>query len=133
MQFPNWLTVVGDKGYRNKKAPPEQAEQITFVNWLRTKYPMTYGRIVFHVKNEGKRTARQAQIDRLEGLTRGAPDIVIPCNPPILIELKRQDHTLSRFQDGQLEYLEAAQKMGARVCVALGHKAAIQFFEECIK
>ena len=35
------------------------------------------------------------------------------------------------WEDGQQEYLESAQTLGARVCVALGWRAAIQFVDEC--
>ena len=32
----------------------------------------------------------------------------------------------------QQEYLESAQTLGARVCVALGWRAAMQFVDECV-
>ena len=32
----------------------------------------------------------------------------------------------------QQEYLEYAQTLGARVCVALGWRAAMQFVDECV-
>ncbi len=38
--------------------------------------------------------------------------------------MKRRDHTQSAWQDGQIEYLTAAQEAGAFACVALGHEAA---------
>ena len=40
--------------------------------------------------------------------------------------MKRQDHTKSRWQDGQLEFLEASQNLGAFACVALGYVAALE-------
>lgn len=99
------------------------------MNRLRTQYAGTLGRIAVHVKNEGKRHAWQAQRDKAAGMTPGAADIVVPGRVTLLIELKRRDHTKSRFQPGQLEYLQAAHEMGAFVCVALGADAAMQAVE----
>jgi hypothetical protein len=66
-------------------------------------------------------------------MTEGASDIIIPGCPAFVCELKRRDHTKSKWQDGQLEYLETAQKAGAFVCVALGADAAMEAFEEWLK
>ncbi len=125
MKIPDWLPVFGDMEYRNKNCPPESAEQITFFNTLRREYPRL-GLIAIHPRNEGKRTMQQVQRQKAEGMTAGAPDIVVPGNPSFLCELKRLDHTQSRWQDGQLEYLQAAKENGSFVCVAFGHKAALE-------
>jgi hypothetical protein len=125
MKIPDWLPAFGDMEYRNKNCPPESAEQITFFNALRRDYPRL-GMIAIHPRNEGKRTMQQVQRQKAEGMTTGAPDIVIPGNPSFLCELKRLDHTQSRWQDGQLEYLQAAKENGSFVCVAFGHKAALE-------
>jgi hypothetical protein len=45
-------------------------------------------------------------------------------------ELKRRDHTKSKFQPGQEEYLRAAQQLGSFACVALGVDAAEEAFNE---
>lgn len=128
MKFYSWLRVYGDQSWRGD-CPTESAEQVTFMNRLRTQYADTLGRIAVHVKNEGKRHSWQAARDKAEGLTKGAADIIIPGQLTLLIELKRRDHTKSRFQPGQLEYLQAAHDMGAFVCVALGADAAMQAVE----
>ena len=65
-------------------------------------------------------------------LNKGAADVIIPCCPPIVIEMKRQDHTMSSWEDGQQEYLAYAQTLGARVCAALGWRAAMRFVDECV-
>ena len=132
MKFNPDIRVFGDKSFRDKKCPSEANEQITFVRRVRDKYPGTYGAVIIHVKNEGKRSFYAASVDKASGLTRGAPDIVIPAKRPILIELKRRDHTLSRWQDGQQEYLLTAQELGAWVCVALGADAAMEALEAAI-
>lgn len=131
MKIPKWLPVYGDMDYRNKKCPQESAEQITFFNTLRREYP-ELGLIALHPRNEGNRTHQQAAREKAEGMTAGASDIIIPGSPAFVCELKRQDHTCSRWQDGQLEYLEAAKNNGAFVCVALGHKAALEALQEWI-
>jgi hypothetical protein len=128
MRFPEWLPVYGDQDYRNKKCPVESAEQITFFNTLRRDYP-ELGRIAIHPRNEGKRTANQTQRQKAEGMTAGAADIIIPGSPAFVCELKRIDHTLCAWEPDQLEYLATAQTMGAFVCVALGHKAALEALE----
>ena len=124
MKFPDWLRVYGDQSYRGD-CPTESAEQVTLVNRLRATWPDTIGRVVVHIQNEGKRHAWQAQRDKAAGMTAGAADIVVPGRVTLLIELKRRDHTKSRFQPGQVEYLQAAHELGAFVCVALGADAAM--------
>ena len=63
-------------------------------------------------------------------MTEGASDVIIPGCPAFVCELKRQDHTKSKWQKGQLDYLENCQKNGAFVCVAFGYKAALEAIEE---
>ena len=36
------------------------------------------------------------------------------------------------WKEDQQEYLESAQTLGARVCVALGWRAAMRFVDECV-
>lgn len=125
MKFPDWLPVFGDINYRNKKCPPESAEQITFFNAIRKEFPTA-----LHPRNEGKRTYNQVSRQKAEGMTVGASDIIIPSKITFVCELKRADHTMSRWQDGQLEYLENCKNDGAFVCVALGHESALEAIEE---
>lgn len=111
----------------------ETLEQVTFVNRLRKQYPDTLGRLVVHIKNEGKRTHGQALKDAAEGMTPGASDILIPVSPAIVIEFKRRDHTLSSWQSGQIDYLKAAHDAGSFVFVALGADAAMEGIEEWLR
>lgn len=127
MKFPSNILVFGDQSFRGD-CPLEAAEQKTFVNQIRLRYPNTYGRLIVHNKNEGKRTPQQAARDKAAGMTKGAIDIIIPGGRSFLCEFKRKDHTKSSWQDGQIEYLEAGQKTGAFACVALGHEAAMEAF-----
>ena len=129
MIFPEWLKVYGDQEYRGP-CPQETVEQVSIINQIRKAHPCTYGRVATHIRNEGKRTFNQAIRHKADGLVKGAPDLIIPGMVTFICEIKRKNHTLSRWQDGQLEYLETAQKIGAWVCVALGAEAAWQAFED---
>ncbi len=127
MKFPDDIDVYGDQTYRGKCAT-ESMEQVTFFARLRRDYPKTWGAIAFHPRNEGVRSAMKIRIEKAEGMVKGASDIIIPGGPAFVCELKRRDHTKSVWQDGQQEYLYAAQRAGAFVCIALGHKAAQEAF-----
>lgn len=126
MKFPKWLKVYGDKSYRGD-CPVESAEQMTFFNFIRK---TDFGDIAIHIRNEGKRNHWQAAKHTAEGMCKGASDIIIPGCPAFVCELKRQDHTKSTWQKGQQNFLKKAQANGAFVCVALGHKAAMEAFYE---
>lgn len=123
MQLPNDIKIYGNTDYRGT-CPKETLEQVTFFSRLRRDFPDTLGKLAFHVRNEGKRTHLQAATEKSEGLTTGAPDIVIPGAPAFLCELKRRDHMQSEISVAQLAYLRAAQDAGCFVCIALGVDAA---------
>lgn len=124
MKIPEWLASYGDMDFRGK-CPLESAEQITLFNTIRKRYPQA-----IHPRNEGKRTHGQVRRQKAEGMTKGASDLIIPAAVCFVGELKRQDHTQSTWQDGQLEYLENAKNDGAFVCVAFGYKAMLEAIKE---
>lgn len=124
MKLPDWLPVYGDSNFRGA-CPTESAEQMTFFNQIRR-----LERCAIHPRNEGKRHYKQVAREKAEGMTPGASDIIIPGCPSFVCELKRQDHTKSRWQDGQIEYLEAAKENGSFVCVAFGWQAAMEAYKE---
>jgi hypothetical protein len=130
MKFPEGIKVYGDKAYRDKKCPKEVMEQVTFFNQLRGRHPETYGAIAVHVRNEGKKTVNQVAKEKAEGMVTGACDIMIPGVRTFICELKRRDHTESKIQKEQIDYMLAAQRLGAFVCIALGWEAAMEAFEE---
>lgn len=122
INFPHF----GDTSFRGA-CPTEAHEQVTFFNRLRSEYPDTYGRIALHPRNEQQlRGGQHAGMIRqkAEGMTPGASDIIIPGRVTFVCEMKRRDHTRSRWEAGQIEYLEAAQAAGAFACVAFGHEGA---------
>ena len=129
MKIPEWMSVYGNQMHRSA-CPLESAEQVTFFARLRREYPQSWGLIAIHPRNEGKRHHVQTLRQKSEGMTAGAADIVIPARISFVCELKRRDITKSRWQDGQIEYLLAAHKAGAFVCVALGHEAAWEALED---
>lgn len=132
MKFPSSLNLYGDPEFRGV-SPSETVEQVTFFARLRRQWPISWGLIAVHVRNEGKRSFMQAARHKAEGMTPGAADVIIPGSPAFVCEIKRRDHTQSRWQDGQVEYLEACAKAGAFVCVALGCDAAVSAFEDYLK
>lgn len=132
MKIPRWLPCYGDTSYRGE-CPTESAEQITFFNRLRREYTDTLGRIAIHPRNEQQLRGGQFRAlsrHKAEGMTKSASDIIIPGMPAFVCELKRIDRTKSRWQDGQVEYLEVAKECGAFVCVALGADAAWEAFHD---
>lgn len=129
MKLPDHIPVWGDVTFRGK-CPKETVEQVSFFSRLRREYPDTYGRLALHPRNEGKRFHSQVVQQKAEGMTPGASDIIIPARIPFVCEMKRRDHTQCQWQDGQVEYLEAAQEAGASVCIALGALAAWEALEQ---
>lgn len=131
MIIPDGIKVYGDINFRDKKCPIEDAELATFFNQLKKKYP-ELAKVALHIKNEGVRTAKQAEKEKIKGaLLKGAVDIVIP---PIrfVAELKRTDHTLSKIDDEQVEYLISNQDLGGFSCICLGYKAVFEALDDCL-
>lgn len=123
-QIPDYIPVFGDTSFRGDCAT-ETAELIGFFRLLEKEYP-TLAAIATHIRNEGKRSKFQGYKQQQEGMNTGASDIIIPCSPPIVIELKRRDHTLSAISSKQVSYLSAAHYYGAHACVALGAVGAME-------
>jgi len=127
--------IYGDQHWRGK-CPLESAEQITFFNQLRSTYPDTLGKLALHPRNEQQLRAGQHRgmiRQKAEGLTPGASDVIIPAKVAFVCEIKRQDHTQSKWQPGQVEYLKAAQNAGAFACVALGWRGACDALQDWIE
>ena len=130
------IPLYGNQKFRDKKCPRETVEQCTFVNAIRSQYPDSYGLILIHPENEKKLINGQFSAvskSRAMGLSPGASDIIIPGNPSFCMELKRADRTLSDLSIEQLAYLYAAKEAGAFACIALGHAAAMEAFNDWLK
>ena len=123
-KIPKQITVYGDTSFRGD-CPKETPEQISFLCLLKAEFP-ELAKIAVHIRNEGKRSKRQGHQQKIEGMNTGASDIIIPCCPPMLIELKRRDHTKSSSSAKQLKYLIDSHVQGAFACYALGATGAIE-------
>ena len=132
MKIPGWLPCYGNTDFRGD-CPREDAELMTFFNELKRLYPHLSA-IAIHPDNEGLIIGSGHNVhikQKAKGaIKKGAADIIIVGNPTFVCEMKRQDHTKSRWQDGQLAFLEASKKQGAFVCVALGYVAALQALKD---
>ena len=122
------IKVYGNTEFRGDCAK-EDAELMTFFNQLKLNYPDLYD-VAIHPDNErlitGTGFNAQSRQKAKGAIRNGAADIIIVGSPTFVCELKRQDHAKSKWQDGQLEFLEASQKRGAFVCIALGYESALQ-------
>ena len=135
MKIPQDIKVFGDMSFRGDCAK-EDLELITFFNQLRIKYPKL-AKVAIHPDNEGlvfgtgfnNHTRQKAK----GAIRNGAADIIIVGCPSFVCEIKRKDHTKSKWQDGQLDFLQTSQKLGAFVCVALGYEAALQALNDWLK
>ena len=67
----------------SERTPSEHLEQVTLVNELRKKYPLTHA-----ISNGGYRTKTTAKRLKEEGVLAGVPDLFIP-ELALYIELKR--------------------------------------------
>lgn len=121
--IPNSIMIFGNTNFRGA-CPAEAAEQISFLSLLRRDYP-ELADIAIHARNEGKRTKLQGHQHKLEGMNTGASDIIIPTLVPIVMELKRADHTKSSISTDQIRYLVLSARKGAFSCIALGTGGAI--------
>jgi hypothetical protein len=129
MKLPPNLPVFGTVDKTDTASESQHA--ITFFNKLRREYP-DYGAIATHIRNEGKRTIQHAQKHKAEGMTTGTADIIIPCNPPFVCELKSRSPRATITQE-QIDYLLQAQELGAFVCVAIGYDGAMEAFRKCLQ
>lgn len=129
--LPEGVRLFGEPLFRGK-CPTENIEQVSIVNRIRREYPDSWGLLIFHPRNEGLKERGQFSAvmkHNAEGMTKGAPDIIIPGAPAFVCEIKRQNHMLSKLEDEQILYLKVAAEQGAFACVALGAMAAWEAFE----
>ena len=130
MKTPTWLPKFGDLP-KSTSNPAEDYVLSSLISRIRNDYPLTYGLVAFHVKNESKRTTGQIRADKAKGLTKGVSDLIVIGNPTLCMEIKKDNSC--RFEDGQLEFLQQAQKQGAFVCLAIGYQGAKDAFEHWLK
>ena len=128
------IMIYGDTGYRNKMCPLEDAELITFMNWLAREYPQFPA---IHIKNEKKRQGKDfvelAGERKKHSIVKGWVDITIAGFPTLFIEMKRLDHTLCTVDKEQITFMRRAGDVDCWAVVALGYVAAQQVFMEWLK
>ena len=101
----------------DKKPPSEHAEQATLVQWFKMAHPDLR---VFAIPNGGKRGKLEAMRLRLEGVSPGVPDLMLPTprgqHHGLFIEMKRtKGGSVSKEQKDWIAYLQA-QGYQAIVC-----------------
>ncbi len=104
----------------------ESVEQQALFRWAAFaagKYPEL--RLLYHIPNEGKRSASQGARMRAEGLRAGVPDICLPVPrggySALYIELKAGRN---KPTDDQLAWLAALDAAGNKTAVCWGWQAA---------
>ena len=113
----------------------ESVEQQFFFEWAALeawKHPEL--RLLYHIPNEGKRSARQGARMRAEGLRAGVPDICLPVPrggySALYIELKAGRN---KPTPDQLAWLDALDKAGNKTAVCWGwqsaSKAVVEYLE----
>lgn len=107
--------------------PTEHAEQAVFVQWFRSTYP---GVRIAAIPNGGFRTKSEAEKLRLEGVSAGFPDLIIP-EWFAVIEMKRSKG--GRVDPEQRDWLSYLSECGYRTAVCKGALEAMAFCEEISK
>lgn len=108
-------------------APTEAQEQRALFRWAAYetgRYPELA--LLYHIPNEGKRSAVTGARMREEGLRKGVPDICLPvARGPyhaLYIEMKRTRG--SRVSDEQRGWLNGLTRAGNRAVICKGWEAA---------
>lgn len=110
-----------------KTYPTEHAEQVAFVQWFRREYP---GVLIFAIPNGGLRTKAGAEKLKMEGVTPGIPDLMVP-EWSAFIEMKRvKGGSVSKEQRETLAYLE---QCGYQTAVCKGALEAMEFCRSIAK
>lgn len=112
--------------------PMESAEQRTLFEWARRmegRWPEL--KLLYHIPNEGKRSARTGARMKAEGLRTGVPDVCLPVargdHHGLYIELKRRKN--SRVTPEQLEWIADLVAQGYVAAVCRGCDEAIELIE----
>ena len=113
-----------DKKIEKQKAPSEDAEQITFLNWFKKEYPNV---LIFHIPNGGFRHKTTAMQLKLLGVVSGIPDLFIP-EFNLWIEMKRTKGSVT--SEKQKEIIDYLNNVNYTAIVCKGHKEAIKAVED---
>jgi len=90
-------------------ASSESSIQQSFIEWVSFQYPKVR-KVTFSIPNSGKRTFSYAQRLKREGMTKGAPDLIMCVSNGLhhgmIIEFKKPGGRLTINQDEMLRNLE---------------------------
>lgn len=106
--------AYGDTILTESTVPSEHVEQREFVSWFRKNYPQHR---IFAIPNGEKRGKMAAARLKLEGVSKGVPDLFIP-SLRLWVEMKRQKG--GRLSPEQKEWAEYLQACGYAWVVAQG-------------
>lgn len=132
----SWCTQMTDYIRAGGPTASESVEQQSLFRWAAYaagKHPEL--RLLYHIPNEGKRSAIQGARMRAEGLRAGVPDICLPVprsgHNALYIEMKAGR---GKPTPDQLAWLEALDKAGCKTAVCWGweaaRKAVVAYLEE---
>lgn len=106
--------------------PYERHEQLALIQWLDLR-----GIEYFSCPNEGKRNPVNGRRMKQQGLTKGAPDLVLlpltDDGSPVMIEMKRAKG--GRLSQAQRDLHATAASRGWYVVIGFGAKDAIEKLE----
>lgn len=119
------ILIFGDENYRGT-CPNENTASQTLVTQTRKRYPDT---VFMHVKNEGKRTKQQMDLDQAMGFRTGVSDYLFIGNPTMALELKQANHKNSKITDAQIKFLVDVKNAGGLAVLALGGVSAVEAME----
>lgn len=112
--------------YRKAVAPSEETEQIHLIRWcqwMSERYPELD--LIYHIPNEGKRSAVAGGKLKEMGLKVGVPDLCLPVKRgeynSLYIEMKKLG---GKPSIEQIDWLEALEKQGSCVAICEGAEAA---------
>lgn len=116
--------------------PTESNEQQTLFEWARHmegRWPEL--KMLYHIPNEGKRSARTGARMKAEGLRSGVPDICLPVakggHHGLYIELKRRKN--ARVTQEQLDWVERLSQQGYVAAVCRGCDEAISLITRYLR
>ena len=112
--------------------PTEHLEQVTLITWYRRTFK---NELLIAIPNGGKRHIKTALSMKLEGVSKGFPDLFLPVPSSkyhgLFIELKRQKGGIvSKEQKSWLEYLNS---VGYQSTVCKGFLEAKEVIECYLK
>lgn len=106
--------------YALRTEADEQYDLFAWAMWAAGRYPQL--RLMYHIPNEGKRSAQAGNRLKAQGLRRGVPDICLPVPNPVYgalyIEMKRADG--GRTTEDQRAWIDALNRVGNRAVVCHG-------------